>query len=391
MNRVLIGIERFCAEPPAYVQHARLGLLANPASICHGYRPGYELLDQALPGKLKVLFGPQHGFTAEKQDNMVESGHSRERNTGRPIFSLYSETRAPKDEWYSLIDVLLVDLVDVGTRVYTFAHTLSHCLEVAARTGIKVVVLDRPNPIGGAEIEGNILQPDCRSFVGRHPIPMRHGLTIGELALLMADEMTPRPELEVVSMTGWQREMYFDETGLEWVLPSPNMPDITTAWIYPGQVIWEGTNISEGRGTTRPFHFCGAPFLDSRLLKAEMEKSDLPGVYFRSITFEPMFHKFRGRACEGLEIHPMDRTRFKPYLTSITLLEIILKHYPEEFAWKEPPYEYEYERRPIDLILGDKKLRESLENGATARDLEQQWLSGLVAYANKRVSYFLYD
>jgi len=390
MNRVRIGLERLLSAPPAHLARADLGLVANQASIGPNYEHAVDLIDRVLPGRLKALFGPQHGFAGEKQDNMVESDHGVEGRTGRPIFSLYGRTRRPEPEMLAGLDVLLIDLVDVGARVYTFAQTMAYCLEAAAQADRKVVVLDRPNPIGGIEVEGNLLRPGCASFVGLYPLPMRHGLTLGELALFMADKMAPAPDLEVIRVEGWSRDMYFHQTGLPWVMPSPNMPAPETALVYPGQVIWEGTNISEGRGTTRPFHLFGAPFIDPYLLKEELDQQGLPGVVFRPAGFQPTFHKFQGQVCRGLEIHPVDFRSFRPYLTSLTALEIILRLYPGEFQWKEPPYEYEFHRRPIDLILGDVSVRAGLESGWPARELERTWQLDLAAFGDERERFLLY-
>ncbi|MBW2063070.1 MAG: DUF1343 domain-containing protein [Deltaproteobacteria bacterium] len=384
------GLERLLKDPPSHLRRASLGLVANQASVGPKLNHAIQLIDQALPGRLKTIFSPQHGFAGEKQDNMVESDHGRESSTGRMIFSLYGRTRRPEPEMLANLDVLIIDLADVGTRVYTFAQTMTYCLEEAARTGLKVMVLDRPNPIGGIQVEGNLLKPDCASFVGLSPLPMRHGLTMGELAGYIARRLNPAPDFEVVRLAGWSREMYYDQTGLYWVMPSPNMPASGTALVYPGQVIWEGTNISEGRGTTRPFHLCGAPFIDSKQFKAELEGYDLPGVYFRAAAFEPTFHKYRAEVCHGLEVHPADRLRYQPYLTSLTMLEVLLRLYPDQVAWKAPPYEYERERCPLDLILGDRRIREGLEKGMSAADLAREWQPELSSFLEERKKYLLY-
>ncbi|MFH1135893.1 MAG: DUF1343 domain-containing protein [Pseudomonadota bacterium] len=390
MTRVIIGLERLAAEKPGGLSRAGLGLLANQASVGNNFEHALFVINRAFPGRLKKVFGPQHGFAGEKQDNMVESDHGVEREFGLPVYSLYGETRKPTEDMFSGLDVLLVDLVDVGTRVYTFAQTLALCLETAGKTGVKVVVLDRPNPIGGREVEGNILRDDCASFVGLFPTPMRHGLTLGELARFMADHMAAPPELQVIELMNWRREQYFPETGLPWVMPSPNMPAFETSWVYPGQVLWEGTNISEGRGTTRPFQLFGAPFIDPLDLKAELDRSGLSGVVFRAASFQPTFHKFAGRVCGGLELHPVDKS-FKPYLTSLTILETVIRLYPEQFAWKKPPYEYEYDRPPIDLILGDGRLRSKLEQGVAARDLAGEWEDDVDEFKRLREKYILYS
>ncbi len=261
MPVVKTGLEVFLDTPPPSVKGQRLGLLCNPASVDRRLVHARQRIDRTFPGQLKALYAPQHGFYAEKQDNMIESADRLDPATGLPVFSLYGDTRVPTRSMMDPIDVMLVDLQDVGTRVYTFIYTLSYCMEAARQYGKKIIVLDRPNPVGGLRVEGNLLDPDCSSFVGRYPIPMRHGLTIGELALLFNTHFGIGCDLEVVSMQGWKREMIFSQTGLPWVAPSPNLPTPASAMVYPGQVIWEGTNISEGRGTTQPFELFGAPFI----------------------------------------------------------------------------------------------------------------------------------
>lgn len=322
---------------------------------------------------------------------MIESGHDTDTKSGRKIYSLYGETRKPEPEMFDGLDVLIIDLTDVGTRVYTFAQTMAYCMEAAGSAGIKVIVLDRPNPIGGAGVEGNLLSPDCVSFVGLYPLPMRHGMTMGEFSLFIADQLDSFDlDLEVVKMAGWERNQYFDQTGLPWVLPSPNMPSLDTAIVYPGQVIFEGTNISEGRGTTRPFNIFGAPFIDSFDLLSELAPLGLPGVVFRPCSFEPTFNKHHGKLCHGLEIHPVDRIAFKPYLTSLTIIEVLIRMHPDEFEWKQPPYEYEYERCPFDLIVGSKNIRKGLESGKRAKELESEWLADLDGFIKERRKYLLY-
>lgn len=387
--KVSVGLTEFVKKPGRAYKKARLGLLANQASVGPGYRHAVTLIDQACPGRLKVLFSPQHGFAGEKQDNMVESSHRR-LGGQRPLYSLYGPTRRPTPQMLAETDVLLIDLADVGSRIYTFAQTMAYCLEEAGRLNKEVLILDRPNPIGGLEVEGNLLAEDCRSFVGLYPLPMRHGLTMGELALYINHQL-PRPApLRVVELKGWRRGRYFNETGLPWVYPSPNMPEPATAWVYPGQVIWEGTNISEGRGTTRPFHLCGAPFIEPAALKAELKKLGLPGVVFRPAVFLPTFHKWAGQDCGGLEIHPVSKD-FKPYLTSLSILEIILKLWPGRFKLKPPPYEYEFERRPLDLILGDRRIFDGLRQGRPAASLAEGWQADLRNYQAEISRFLLYE
>ena len=386
---ISLGIEELLAAPPAWLDNKRLGLLCNQASTDRHFRHSRDLIHQAFGDRFTALFTPQHGFFCEKQDNMIESGHMTDQITGRPVFSLYGDTRRPTKEMFEHIDVLLVDIVDVGTRVYTFLYTLAYCMEAAREFGKKVVVLDRPNPIGDA-VEGNLLKEDCRSFVGLYPIPMRHGLTFGELALLLNDAYGIKADLAVIPMRGWQREMYFPDTGLPFVFPSPNMPTPAAALTYPGQVIWEGTNISEGRGTTLPFELLGAPYLDHRELLAKLAAIPLPGCHLRPVVFEPTSNKWAGVACTGFNLHVTDRATFKPYRTALALLQAIMLLYPEGFQYKQPPYEYEFTRLPMDLILGDTALRKALEAGEDLLALENGWQEELAAFDRLRRQYFLY-
>ena len=385
------GLEQLCRSAAAGLGGKRLGLLCNQASTDRRFVHSRDLLTAAFPGQLTCLFSPQHGFFSEKQDNMIESDHGVDAITGLPVYSLYGETRKPYPSMFAGIDVLLVDLIDVGTRVYTFIWTVVHCLEVAAATGVKVMILDRPNPIGGHLVEGNILRPDCASFVGRCAIPMRHGLTLGELALLCNRELSINAELEVVRMDGWQRQMFFPATGQPWVFPSPNMPSFTAALVYPGQVLWEGTNISEARGTTLPFELFGAPFLDHREVLDALRATDLPGCHLRPLRFEPTSGKWMGQGCAGFQIHVTDPGAFRPYRTSLALFQAIRCLYPDQFAYKPPPYEYEFERLPMDLIIGDRSVREALENGVTIAELEQGWQGELDEYRERRRAVLLYD
>lgn len=388
---VTTGIELVGRSAHPLLAGKRLGLLANQASTNRHFTHARDVLRAVYPGQLTCLFSPQHGFFCEKQDNMIESDHAIDTVSGLPVYSLYSETRKPFPSMFADIDVLLVDLIDVGTRVYTFIWTVVHCLEVAAETGASVVILDRPNPIGGHLVEGNLLRPDCASFVGRCAIPMRHGLTLGELALLCNRELAIAADLAVIRMEGWQRRMFYPATGQPWVFPSPNMPTFAAALVYPGQVIWEGTNVSEARGTTLPFELFGAPFLDHRQVLAALEPVDLPGCILRPLRFEPTSGKWMGQTCSGFQIHVTDTERFRPYRTSLALLQVIRRLYPDRFAYKEPPYEYEYQRLPMDLILGNRAVRTALEDGVAIIDLERDWQAELDEYQQRRSAVLLYD
>jgi uncharacterized protein YbbC (DUF1343 family) len=387
---ISIGLEHLLAGDGRSLAGRRLGLLSNQASTDRHLRHARLLLQQRFGRGLTCLFSPQHGFFAEKQDNMVESGHSVDAETGLPLFSLYGDSRRPTPEMFAHIDVLLIDLVDVGTRVYTFLYTMAYCLEEAARRAIRVVVLDRPNPTGGEAVEGNILRPECASFVGLYPLPMRHGLTFGELARFINAEATIDCDLEIVPMLGWQRSMRFRDTGFPWVFPSPNMPTPETALVYPGQVIWEGTNVSEGRGTTLPFELVGAPYWDCRHILAALESTPLPGCCLRPLVFEPTSGKWAGQACAGFQLHVTDGAAFRPYRTSLALLQAVLRLYPDQFHYKQPPYEYEFDRLPLDLILGDGEVRRQLEAGTPVLALEEGWHRELEVFEERRRRCFLY-
>ncbi len=321
---------------------------------------------------------------------MIESGHSNDSVSGLPVFSLYGETRKPLPAMFEDLDILLIDLQDVGTRVYTFIWTVVYCLQTAAETGKKVVILDRPNPVSGHMVEGNLLKRSCRSFVGLYEIPMRHGLTMGELAMLCNREMKIGAEIEVVKMQGWQRRMFFSDTGFPWVFPSPNMPTPLTAIVYSGQVIWEGTNISEGRGTTLPFELVGAPFIDYQQVLEKLSTIRLPGCVLRPIVFEPTSGKWARQGCAGFHVHVTEKDCFLSYRFSLVLLQALLNLYPGDFSYKKPPYEYEFEQLPMDMILGDVELRRALENGADILDLEQSWQQELADFDELRRSVFLY-
>ncbi|MFZ5759642.1 MAG: exo-beta-N-acetylmuramidase NamZ family protein [Thermodesulfobacteriota bacterium] len=387
---ISLGIEQLLVDPPVRLKGKRLGLLCNQASTDRHFRHSRDLIHAAFPDQLTCLFTPQHGFYCEKQDNMIESEHMRDRITGLPVYSLYGETRKPTREMFEQLDVLLVDIVDVGTRVYTFMYTLAYCLQAAVRSGKKVVVLDRPNPIGGEMIEGNLVDDDLRSFVGLYPIPMRHGLTFGELGRLFNDHFGIKADYEVIPMAGWRRSMTHEDTGLPWLFPSPNMPSALTAAVYPGQVIWEGTNISEGRGTTLPFELFGAPFVEPARVLEHLDHSLLAGCFLRPISFLPTAGKWQGQDCAGFHLHVTDKAAFRPYRVSLALLQAVMRLYPDDFALKAPPYEYEFEKCPLDLILGSGKVRNALAAGEAIADIESGWHDDLRRFDEMRRSCFLY-
>lgn len=391
MERLHSGLEEFLCRPPGWLKDQRLGLLCNPASVDQSFRHALELLRDRTPGRLTAVFSPQHGFWAEKQDNMIESGDSVDPLSGLPVFSLYGKTRRPDREMFEGIDTLLIDLQDVGTRVYTFATTVSYCLEKARETDRSVLVLDRPNPLNGIQVEGNLLDSNFASFVGRYPLPMRHGLTLGELALYINTVYSIHSRLSVIPVKGWQRQMFFPDTGLPWVPPSPNLPTSSSALVYPGQVLLEGTNISEGRGTTTPFEMFGAPFIDQERVLSFMGGRRFPGGILRPVVFEPMFGKWQHHRCRGFHLHITDPQSYNSYQTSLKLLQAIIRHHPREFQWRSPPYEYEWDRLPIDLIAGSDSLREQLENMVPVEEMAKKWQAPVENFRKEAARFFLYD
>jgi len=388
---VILGIQQLKAAPPPWLKQARLGLLCNQASIDSSSRPSSHIIAELAGENLQALFSPQHGIQGQAQANMVETEDAIDSELRIPIYSLYSsETRTPTEEQLNQIDCLLIDLQDVGTRVYTFATTMGFCLEAAARYKKKIVVLDRPNPINAEQVEGNILKETLRSFVGFAPIPMRHGMTMGELARFFNKERKISADLEVIPMQGYKRGDLFADTGLPWIPPSPNMLTPATAQVYPGQVLLEGTNLSEGRGTLRPFESFGAPFINPSLLRQKLEKRNLLGCRFQETSFTPQFDKWQGELCRGLEIQITDARAYKPYYTTLAILQEIMTAWPDQFSWSPPPYEYEFKRLPIDIITGDDAIRKGLEAGRDLDEMEGSWQEELEGFLVKRKQYLLY-
>ncbi|HEX5068794.1 MAG TPA: DUF1343 domain-containing protein [Vicinamibacterales bacterium] len=366
-----------------------IGIVCNPASIDGLFR---HVIDRAEDARVVVgaIFGPQHGFRSDLQENMIESPHGEDARRRVPVYSLYSETREPAAEMLAGLDALVIDLQDVGTRIYTYIYTMANCLKAAARHGLPVVVCDRPNPIGGVTVEGPMLHHGYESFVGQYAIPMRHGMTIGELAALFNTEFGIGAKLEVIRMEGWSRSQYGDQTGLPWVLPSPNIPTVETAVVYPGTVLLEGTNVSEGRGTTRPFEIIGAPWADPEKLAADLNGRKLPGVFFRPVLFEPTFHKHAGTPCGGCQIHVTNRALFRSVETGVAVIEAMHAADPSAFAWRLPPYEYEERIPPIDILYGSADLRTRIDQGESAAAICAGWAEELEPFRSIRARYLVY-
>jgi uncharacterized protein YbbC (DUF1343 family) len=368
----------------------RVGVVCNHASIDRGFVHIVDRLAAADGGTLAAIFGPQHGFRSDVQDNMIETPHGDDASRRVPVYSLYSETREPTPEMLQGLDVLVIDLQDIGARIYTYIYTMANCLRACGKHGVPVIVCDRPNPINGHDVEGQTLVRGYESFVGLFPIPMRHGMTIGELARLFNESFGLGAELDVARMEGWQRHMYADETGLPWVMPSPNMPTLDAAIVYPGTVLFEGTMLSEGRGTTRPFELVGAPWIDAERFAREMNELELPGAFFRPAVFEPTFQKHAKTACGGCQIHVTDRAAFRPVLTGAALIQMFRRTSPGKFSWRQPPYEYEHDKLPIDILAGSDSLRQQVEAGLAPTAIADSWRTDETAFRDLRRAFLLY-
>ncbi len=390
-KRVTLGVEKLLEEGVYLLKGARVGLICNQASVDHRFQHAADLFHSQSEVNLTALFGPQHGIRGDVQDNMIETEHSIDRQTGLPIHSLYSETREPTEKMLKDVDVLVFDMQDVGCRIYTFVYTLANCMRAAKQFNKRVIVCDRPNPINGVQVSGNVLEPEQASFVGQFPIPTRHGMTVGELAELFNKHFKIGCELEVVTMNGWKREYWHDETDAPWVIPSPNMPTLDTATVFPGTVHFEGTQMSEGRGTTRPFELVGAPYIVPEDYAARLNSLGFSEVFFRSCAFMPTFQKHAGVACGGVQIHVLNRAEFEPVSTGIAMVKTAYEMYSDQFQWKKPPYEYVHDRNPFDVISGTSKIRKGIEKGETLESITQSWQEDLDEFKRVRTEYLLYE
>jgi len=369
----------------------RAGLIVHQPSVSASLEHSVDLMYQHPEIELAAVFGPQHGIWGETQDNMIEWESYRDPRTGLPFHSLYGETRKPKPQMLDNIDVLVIDLQDIGARYYTYIYTMALAMEACAESGKKVIILDRPNPINGVTVEGPVLDPAFRSFVGLYPIPVRHGMTAGELAGFFNRECGINCDLTVVPMQNWDRKHYFDETGFPWVIPSPNMPAVTTAVVYPGMCLFEATNVSEARGTTLPFELTGAPWIkDPHAFADRMGAYSLPGVTFRPLFFIPTFHKNKDELIGGVQAHVTDRRVFKPFLTGVALISAYRETGGEAFQWNPPPYEYEYTLLPFDILAGSDRTRLQIENNTSLSEMEDSWKTGLEDFKKTRKEYLLY-
>lgn len=389
---VKTGLDRIEKAWPKHLNGARIGLLVHPASVNRNLQHAAEIAFRSKRFRLTAFFGPQHGIRGETQDNMIEWEGFMDKKTGLPVYSLYGHARKPSPEMLKDIDVVVVDMQDVSARYYTFIWTMELCMQACLENNKSVVILDRPNPIGGHIIEGPVLDMNYASFVGQRPLPVRHGMTIGEIGNYLRNEFYPSLDFHVISMKGWKRKMWFDNTKLPWVLPSPNMPTLDTAIVYPGMCLFEGTMLSEGRGTTRPFEIFGAPFINPDVLIKWLDEFKLKGVIFRPMYFQPTFQKHEGKLCGGAQIHVINREKFRPFKTGVAIIKAIHELYPDEFQWKQPPYEYETEKMPIDILAGTDRLRKDIESGVSLDRMEEWWSGECSSFAKKvRKHYLLYD
>ncbi len=389
MAKVKTGLDVLLEATLRPFMDGRVGILSHQASVDSRLRHIVSLLHERQV-QITALFAPEHGLWGSAQDQIpISAEHDSILNI--PVFSLYGDHRAPSADSLSEIDVLVCDLQDVGSRYYTFVWTLALAMQACAKFHKKIVVLDRPNPINGAIIEGPLLDLHFASFVGLYPVPVRHGLTIGEMARWINERLGVGADLEIIPMKGWRRSMYFEDTGLPWVLPSPNMPTVETAVVYPGACLIEGTNLSEARGTTKPFELVGAPYVSPDQLAELLNRDGLPGVSFRTCRFEPTFHKFQGEYCGGVQIHVRDRRTFRPFLTYLTLIQRVYDLYSPDFAWRPPPYEYETTAPPFDILCGTDTIRKTIEAGHPVKSLEKLWKEDCGAFSRERKSFLLYN
>ena len=386
---VRTGLIQLLAGARPQLRGAKLGLIAHPASVTPELTAAADAM-RAVGFNLTALFGPQHGMRGEKQDDMIESSPFIDPRLGIPVHSLYGDVRRPTPEMLDGLDALLFDLQDVGVRIYTFVWTMTLAMEACRDAGVTFVVLDRPNPINGFTREGPTLVEGFESFVGLHPLPLRHGLTVGEIARMANERFGIGCDLDVIPCEGWADRSWFDGTGLPFVQPSPNLPTLDSCTVYPGMVLVEGTNLSEGRGTTRPFELFGAPYVDPYALATTLDRLALPGVTFRPCHFEPAFQKHAGKLCGGAQVHVTDRDVFRPVEAAVALLHAVKQLYPDDFAWRQPPYEYETERMPIDILWGSDALRAAIDSGAPPHEIARRADADLEEFNRFVEAYLLY-
>jgi uncharacterized protein YbbC (DUF1343 family) len=381
------GIDLFPQAFRRIIGGKAIVLVTGSANTDSRGKPVYEVVRRLAGKRLKAIWSLQHGFFVDRQDNMVPSPSFFWAEGGIQVRSLYGGSLLPEEGWLAGVDALVVDPFDIGTRVYTFVNHLVMLLRWLSGRGIEVIVLDRPNPLNGRDLEGNVARPDHFSIVAQLPVPMRHGLSAGEFLSFALSHHGLDVPLTVIKAAGWSRRDFFAG---EWTLPSPNMPSLAAALVYPGAVMLEGTNLSEGRGTTRPFELAGAPFIDPGRLAAELARLRLPGARFVPVFFRPEFSKHAGRVCRGVLVQVMDRRRFRSFETFYELIRLVSLLHPGDFRWQGPPYEFEYRRPPIDMICGSPEVREALDAGVPFARLRRRIERQLAAYDGHVRPFLLY-
>jgi len=371
---VITGLETVIKELPVKLKGKRIGILCHAPSITRDFEHISEIFYKKIDCKLTALFGPQHGIHGQTQDNMIEWQSQKHPVFNIPLYSLYGENRKPTSAMLENIDIFLIDMQDVGARLYTYIWTVKLCMEACTEAGIPVWLLDRPNPVGKLPFDGPVLKKEYFTFVGGASIPLCHRMTLGEMALWLKEKYYPTCDLNIVWMKNWRRSSLFNETGLPWVLPSPNIPTLQSAVVYPGTVLIEALNLSEGRGTTIPFELFGAPFINSVRLKKNLDDRKIKGCVFRPHDFIPTFHKFKGELCYGMQIHITDTGKFEPVLAAIEIFDAIIEtSEPDSLKFKMPPYEYEYNLMPFDILSGDSGIRNTLISRGKLSLEKERW------------------
>lgn len=378
-KEVELGIEVLMEEQKELISGKNVGLITNPTGVNQELNSIVDLLDKDPEVNLTALYGPEHGVRGDAQAGQYVDYYIDE-VTGVPVYSLYGKTRKPTPEMLEGIDVLIFDIQDVGARFYTYIYTMALAMEAAEEQGIPFIVLDRPNPLGGTKVEGPVLDPAFASFVGQYAIPLRHGMTVGELAEFFNAEIGIGADLTVVEMKGWKRNSFYDETGLQFVPPSPNMPTLDTALVYPGTALIEGTNVSEGRGTTKPFEFIGAPFINSTKLAEELNALELPGVIFRAASFTPAFSKHAGQLSHGIQVHVTDRESYLPIETGLHIVKTIYNLYPEQVQLTAF----------FNNLIGNDWISQSIKEDMTVEEMKERWQGELKEFKEVRREYLLY-
>ncbi|MCL6573766.1 MAG: DUF1343 domain-containing protein [Bacillus sp. (in: Bacteria)] len=381
-----LGVEVLLEDRIDLIKDKRIGLITNPTGVDKDVTSIVDLFHNNPNVELTALYGPEHGVRGSAQAGQYVEKYIDEK-TGVPVYSLYGATKKPTPEMLSNVDVLIFDIQDVGARFYTYIYTMALAMEAAKENNIPIIILDRPNPISGTKVEGPVLEDKYSSFIGEYPIPVRHGMTVGELAQLFNNEFEIGADLTVVEMEGWKRSMYYDETPLEFVLPSPNMPTLDSTLVYPGAALIEGTNVSEGRGTTKPFELIGAPFINSADLAEKMNSYKLPGVTFRAASFTPTFSKHMNVLSHGVQIHVTNRNTYKPFETGLYLVKTIHDMYPDQFQFRAP------DSNGIsffDKLVGNGSIRADIDAGKSVDEMKEAWQSGLDEFTTVREKYLLY-